>query len=196
MQAACTAKGAQERILYQVQVQAASPAARASKRSCAPPPAAQLCASDGRAKRTRTGLGKCRQRGCRHETNAHAFLQALAFVQLIVRDLPAIALSALLRIYAGESSQASQAAASWAAALWGLLRTAALEHPDVSWTALGVDASAPHADTMQARRSGISQLPFVCMTCSRCWLFVILVISCVERGSGISVTHDRCACRA
>ena len=153
VQAACPAKGAQRRMLYEVQVQASSSAVRASKHCYAPLHAAQLYADGGQPERTRTGLGARRQGRCRQGASANAFLQALAFVQPSVSDPAPLAVSALLRVDTGASSRACQAATSGAAALWGLLRTAALEHPDVRWTALGVDALAAHADTMQARHS-------------------------------------------
>ena len=149
----------------------ASPAIRAGKRSYAPPRAAQLYAGGGRTERTRKGLGKCWQGDCRQGTSAHAFLQALAFVQQSLGDPAPPALSALMRMDTGDSSQARQAAPAWAAALWGLLRTAALEHPDVTWTALGVDALAAHIDVMQARHS-MHQSAFVCLLsdCDRLYL--------------------------
>ena len=140
-------------MLYEVRAQVASPAIRAGKRSYAPPRAAQLHAGGGRTERTRTGLGKCRQGGCGQGTSAQAFLQALAFVQQTMGDPAPPAVSALMRMDTRDSSHARQAAPAWAAALWGLLRTAALEHPSVTWTALGVDALAAHAGIMQARHS-------------------------------------------
>ena len=189
MQAAGSAEGARERFLYEVHMQAASPAVRASKRSCALPLAAQLYANGGRTKRTRTSLGKCRQGGCRRLSSAHAFLQALAFMQQSMGEPPPVALSALLRIHAGGYSQASHAAASWVAALWGLLRTAAVEHPNVRWTALSVDALAPHADTVQARHSE-HQAALTCLldlqsvTAGYCWDRVAVYCS---KGPGINI---------
>lgn len=118
----------------------------------------------------RKGLGTCRQAACRQGTSVHAFLQALAFVQQSIGDPAPPALSAFLRMDTVESLQASQAATAWAAALWGLLRTAALEHPNVTWTALGVDALAAHADVMQARHS-THQSGFVCSQSHHNWLF-------------------------
>ena len=119
----------------------------------------------------RKPLGKCRQGGCRQGTSAHAFLQALAFVQQSMGDPAPPALSALLRVDNWDSCQARQAAPAWAAALWGLLRTAALEHTNVTWTSLGVDALAAHADVVQARhcmlKSGAACLQSECD-----WLFV------------------------
>ena len=128
LQAACAVRGAQGRMLYEVQVQAATPAVRASKVSCAVPRGAQLQAIGGKAQRMRTGFGRCGQEVGGRGASAQAFLRALAFVQQSMAVPPPCAVSALLRLDTG----GSQAATLRAAAVWGLLRTAALEHPDGS----------------------------------------------------------------
>ena len=124
-------------------------------------------------------------------SSAHAFLQALAFMQQSMGEPPPVALSALLRIDAGGYSQASHAAASWVAALWGLLRTAAVEHPNVRWTALSVDALAPHADTVQARHSE-HQAALACLTCNQSLLAIVgTVLPCTAAKDLASASYDR-----
>jgi len=147
---------AQERLLYEIQAQAAGPAGQATcqeTRSCTRPLAAILSAINEPAVAAHIKIHRCSD-----SKAAAAFLQGLAFLQQTGGQTPPVAaVAAVLRGDSGWSPQAGQGGNLGGAALWGLLRTAALEHPTMRWTALQVDSASAPATFDQVRTSSFGQ---------------------------------------
>lgn len=143
---------AQERILYEIQAQAAGPVGQApcqETRSCNRPMAALLSAINEPAVAAHIKVHRCSDSKA---AAACSFLQGLAFLQQTGGQTPPVgAVAAVLRGDSGWSPQAGQGGGLGGATLWGLLRTAALEQPTMRWTALQVDSASPPATSDQAR---------------------------------------------
>ncbi len=162
---------AQERILYEIQAQAARPAGQATcreTRSCPRPLAALLSAINEPAVAAHTKTYRCSD-----SRPAAAFLQGLAFLQQTDGQTPPVAaVAAVLRGDSGWSPRAGQGGDLGGAALWGLLRTAALEHPTMRWTALQVDSASAPATSDQVRTSFFGQ----CLSHAACAVIGLTVV--------------------
>jgi len=129
------AAAAQERMLYEVQAQAAGTGdARFAAHERALQHAAHLHARgvDGLAQTCMIPSGT-------HDASPAAatrsFLRGLAFMQHSLKTERAV-ITAVMREDGGVCHGAAPQQGMRTVALWGLLRTAALEHPGTRWTAL------------------------------------------------------------